>query len=58
MSQQEFEPDANAFDPGFTEPGFSTPGHETWASPEHPGNADRPAPGGGARRRNLASRKS
>jgi hypothetical protein len=45
MSQQEFEPDANVFDPGFTEPGFSTPGHHIWASPEHPGNADPYAPG-------------
>jgi hypothetical protein len=45
MSQQEFEPDADASDPGFTGPGFSTPGHDTWISPEHPGNAGRPAPG-------------
>jgi len=45
MSQQEFEPDANVFDPGFTGPGFSTPGHHIWASPEHPGDADLYAPG-------------
>ncbi len=45
MSQQEFEPDANAFDPGFTGPGFSTPGHHTWASHEYPGNAGRYGPG-------------
>ena len=45
MSQQEFEPDANMFDPGFTGPGFSTPGHHSWASPEHPGNANPYAPG-------------
>jgi hypothetical protein len=45
MSQQGFEPDANAFDPGFTGPGFSTPGHHTWASHEYPGHGDRHAPG-------------
>jgi hypothetical protein len=45
MSQQEFEPDANVFDPGFIGLGFSTPGHHIWASPEHPGNADPYAPG-------------
>ena len=48
MSQQDFEPDANAFtaSPEFTGPGFSTPGHDTWTSHEHPGNADQYAPGG------------
>jgi hypothetical protein len=45
MSQQEFGPDANAFDPGFTGPGFSTPGRHIWASPEHRGNAEGYAPG-------------
>ena len=45
MSQQEFEPDANAFDPGFTGPGLSTPGHHTWASHEYPGDVGRYAPG-------------
>ena len=48
MSQQDFEPDANAFiaDPEFTEAGFSTPGHDTWMSHEHPGDFDPYAPGG------------
>ena len=48
MSQQDFEPDANAFtaSPEFTEAGFSTPGHDTWTSHEHPGNAGQYAPGG------------
>ncbi len=45
MSQQEFGPDVNAFDPGFTGPGFSSPGRYIWASPEHPGNAEGYAPG-------------
>jgi len=45
MSQQEFEPDANPFDPELTGPGFSTPGRHIWASPEHPGNTDQYAPG-------------
>jgi hypothetical protein len=45
MSQQEFEPDANAFDPGFTGPGFSTPRHHTWASHEYPGHVGRHSPG-------------
>ena len=48
MSQQDFEPDANAFTaaPEFTEAGFSTPGHDTWTSHEHPGDAGQYAPGG------------
>jgi len=48
MSQQDFEPDANAFiaDPEFTEAGFSTPGHDTWMSHEHPSDFDPYAPGG------------
>ncbi len=48
MSQQDFEPDANAFtaSPDFTGAGFSTPGHDTWTSHEHPGNTGPYAPGG------------
>ena len=48
MSQQDFEPDANAFiaSPEFTGAGFSTPRYDTWTSHEHPGNADQYAPGG------------
>jgi hypothetical protein len=47
MSQQDFEPDANAFTaaPEFTEADFSTPGHDTWTSTEHPGHAGQDAPG-------------
>jgi hypothetical protein len=45
MRQQEFEPDANAFDPGFTGPAFSTPRDHTWAPHEYPGHGDRHAPG-------------
>ena len=48
MSQQDFEPDANAFtaSPEFTGLGFSTPEDDTWTSHEHPGDADPYAPGG------------
>jgi hypothetical protein len=48
MSQQDFEPDANAFTASaeFTGPGFSMPGHDTWTSHEHPGNTGRYDPGG------------
>jgi len=48
MSQQDFEPDENAFtaSPEFTGPGFSTPEDDTWTSHEHPRNADPYAAGG------------
>ena len=48
MSQQDFEPGANAFTPSpeFTGPDFSAPGEDTWASHEHPGDAYQYVPGG------------
>jgi hypothetical protein len=48
MSQQDFEPDANAFSASaeFTWPGFSPPGHDTWTSHEQPDDAGRHGPGG------------
>jgi hypothetical protein len=48
MSQQDFEPDANAFtaSPELTGASFRMPGHDTWTSHEHPDNADQYAPRG------------
>jgi hypothetical protein len=48
MSQQDFEPGANAFtaSPEFTGPDLSAPGDDTRASHEHPGDAYQHVPGG------------